>query len=159
MAVGQEKGKAKGRFRLADTPAWGEADEVTHDQQAYTFHHPGSLTVRTPAPCRLGQEASGCPGQIPGLQSQFSPDSHECQDLMGQNAKSFTRFKMWKDLWVQAQNSEGWEGPEPPALLPQAAMKELSTLSGSVGGLINSSGTLPRASPIHELGLQAPGDK
>lgn len=41
MAVGQEKGKAKGRFRLADTPAWGEADGVTHDQQAYTFHHPG----------------------------------------------------------------------------------------------------------------------
>lgn len=54
---------------------------------------------------------------------------------MGQNAKSFTRFKLWKDLWVQAQNSGGWEGPGPPALLPQAAMKELSTLSEVLGAL------------------------
>lgn len=74
MDMGQEKRKPKGRFRWGDTPAWGEADGVTHDQRASTFHHSGvAHRVNPPASHCLGQEASGSPGPIPGLQSELPP--------------------------------------------------------------------------------------
>lgn len=106
MDVSQEKMKAKGTFRLDDTPAWGDRDSVTQDKQAGVFPPP-----RGPSFTETAQQTPGCTapapfkllGQTPGRQSHLSrnPLGDGTTVSTGQNAKRFSKCRTHgRDLWV-----------------------------------------------------------
>lgn len=123
---------------------------VTHDTQASTFHHPGVAHCVNPAPHRLAQETSGCPGPIPRLQGLVLLRPARVSGSCGPKCKSLSPSLKHGETCGFKLRIGGWEGPG----------KEPATLSGSVlGALQTHVGLSPRPAPFTSVGYRCLGGK
>lgn len=131
---------------------------VTHDTQASTFHHPGVTHCVNPAPRRLAQEASGCPGPIPRLRGLVLFRPPQVSGSCGPKCKSLSPSLKCGETCEFKLRIWSWEGPGPPAgLLWCCGEGAGHSLRKCSGGPANSCRAFPKASPLHERGLQVLG--